>query len=73
MEKRRSNIFKTTNVSELNKAILKRSYAVLQESPCLISCMIFEEKYFFGYILLNDQISLYSCFYFVRYRAIYLL
>ena len=30
---------------ELTKAILKSSYKVLQESPCLISCMIFEEKY----------------------------
>ena len=27
-------------------------------SPCLIYCMIFEEKYFSCYILLTDQISL---------------
>ena len=51
MEKRLSNIFKTTNVTKLTKAILKSSYRVLQEPPCLISCIIFEENYFSGYVL----------------------
>ena len=50
------NIFKTTNVmklnTKLNKVIIKSSYGVLQESPYLMSCMIFEENYFSGYILL---------------------
>ena len=31
---------------------LKSSYGVLQESHYLMSCMIFEENYFSGYILL---------------------
>ena len=70
MQKRLSNIFKTTNVTKLTKTILKSSYRILQESICLISCIIFEEKYFSGYILLTDQISLSGCLYFVRYWAI---
>ena len=70
IEKKLSNIFKTTNVTKLTKAILKSSYRVQQKSPCFISCMIFEEKYFSGYILLTDQISLSGCLYFVRYWAI---
>ena len=69
MEKR-SNIFKATNVTKLTKAVLKSSYRVLQESPCLISYTIFEEKYFSGYIPLTDQISLSGCLYFVRYWTI---
>ena len=35
--------------------------------------MIFEEKYFSGYILLADQVSLPGWFYFVIYRAICVL
>ena len=73
MEKKLSNIFKTTNVMKLTKAILKSSYRVLQESLCHVSCMIFEEKYLSGYILLTDQISLSGCLYFVRYWAICVL
>ena len=42
---------------------------VWNQPPCLISCKIFEEKYFSCYILLTDQISL-SCLYFVRYYII---
>ena len=61
------NIFKTTKVTKLNKATVKSSDRVLQEPSYLISCMIFGEKHFSGYILLNDQISLSGCFYFVRY------
>ena len=53
MEKRLPNILKTTNVTKLTKAILKSSYRVLQEPRCLISFIIFEEKYFSDYILLN--------------------
>ena len=56
MEKRLSNIVKTTNVTKLTKVILESSYRVLQDSPCLISCMICKEKYFSGYMLLTDQI-----------------
>ena len=67
MEKWLSNIFKTTNVTKLTKAVLKSSYKVSQESPCLIFRMIFEEKYFSGYILLTDQIPLSGCLCFVRY------
>ena len=40
---------------------------------CLISCMIFEEKYFSGYIILTDSILLSGCLYFVRYWAICVL
>ena len=58
MEKRSSNIVKTTNVTKLTKANLKSTKRVLQASLCLISCMIFEEKYLSDYILLTDQISL---------------
>ena len=39
----------------------KLSYRVLQESPCLISRMIFDGKYFSGYILLTEQISFSGC------------
>ena len=70
MEKRLSNIFKTIHATKLTKAILKSSYRVLQESICLISCRIFEEKYFSGYILLTDQILLSGCLYFVRHWTI---
>ena len=70
MEKKLSNIFKTTSVTKLTKAILKSSYRVQQKSPCFISCISFEEKYFSGYILLTDQISLSGRLYFVRYWAI---
>ena len=42
----------------------------LEDPPCLISGMIFEEKYFSGYILLIDQISLSGCLYFMRYWAV---
>ena len=70
MEKRLSDIFKTTNVAKLAKAILKSSIIVLQESPCLIYWLIFEEKNFTGYILLTDQISLSGCLYLVKYWAI---
>ena len=63
-------IFKNKNVTKLTKVILKSSYRVLQESLCLISCMSFEEKYFSGYILLTDEISLSGCLYFVRFWAI---
>ena len=63
-------IFKTKNVTKLTKVILKSSYRVLQESLCLISYMSFEEKYFSGYILLTDEISLSGCLYFVRFWAI---
>ena len=61
LEMFRSHIFKTTNVTTLTKAIIKSPYRVLQESPCLISCIIFEEKCFSGYNLLSDQISLHGC------------
>ena len=46
-EKRLSNIFKTTNVTKLTKANLKR---VLQEFPFHITCMVFEEINLSGYI-----------------------
>ena len=70
MKKRLSNIFKTTKVKKLTEAIIKSSYRVVQESPSLISCIIFQQKYFSGYILLTNQISLSGCLYFVRYWAI---
>ena len=54
----RKEIVQTANIPKLTKAILKRLYQVLQESTCLISCMIIEEIYFSGYILLIDQICL---------------
>ena len=34
----------TINFTKLTKAILKSSYRVLQVSPCLTSCIIFEEN-----------------------------
>ena len=40
---------------------------VWDELPHHIFCMIFREKYFSCYILLTEQISLYSCLYFLRY------
>ena len=73
MEKRFSNTFETKYITKLTKTILKNSYRILQDFICLISCKIFEEKYFSGYILLTDQISLSGCLYFVRYWAIFVL
>ena len=73
MEKRLSNIFKTTKITKFPKSIKKGCYRVLQESPYLISSMIFEEIYFPGYILLTDQISLSRCLYFKRFWAICIL
>ena len=70
IEKKLSNIFKTTNIAKLTKVILKSSYRIRQESICHISCIIFEEEYFSSYILLIDQISLSSCLYFVSYWEI---
>ena len=46
---------------------------VWSQSPCLIFCIIFEEKYLSCYILFIDQIWLSSCLYFVRYWAICVL
>ena len=60
-------------LTKLTKAILKSSYRVLQESICLISCIIVEEKDLSGYILLTDKISLFGWLYFVRYWAICVL
>ena len=40
------NIYRTVNVRKLTKVILKSSQRVLQESLCLICCMIFKETYF---------------------------
>ena len=71
MEKILSNIFKTKNVTKSIKAILKSCYRVLQESICIISCIIFKEKYFSGYILLTDPIPLSACLYFIRYIGQY--
>ena len=51
-----STIFKTASVTKITKTVLKSSYRVLKEPLCLISCMIFEEKYFSNYIILTDQI-----------------
>ena len=50
-----------------SKAFLKNQKKVWNQSPCLIFCMIFEEKYFSCYILLTDQTSLSGCLYFVRW------
>ena len=44
-----------------------------KQSPCLIFCIIFEEKYLSCYILLIDQISVSGYLYFVRYWAICVL
>ena len=73
MEKRLSNIYKTTNVTKMTKGILKSCYRVLQESSCLMSYMILEEKYFTDYILLTDQMSLSSSLFFVKYQAVCVL
>ena len=55
------------------QSILKKQKEVWNYPPCPIFCMIFEEKYFSCYILLNHHISL-SCFlYFIRYCTICLL
>ena len=58
METRLSKIFKTTIVTKLTKANVKISYGVIQESPCLLFCMILEEIYFSGYILLTGSFVL---------------
>ena len=40
------------------KAVFKKQKEVWNYSPCLIFCIIFQEKFFPCYILLPDQISL---------------
>ena len=50
----------------------KKQKEVWTESPCLIFCMTFEEKYFW-YIGLTNQISLSDCIHFLRYLTICLL
>ena len=52
--KRLSDISKTTNVTKLTEALLIMSFRVLKKSPCLIFCMIFEEKCLSCYILLTE-------------------
>ena len=42
-------------------------------SPCLIFCIIFEEKHFSCYVILIDQVSLSGYLHFVRYWAICVL
>ena len=50
-----------------------------QENTCAslyfneVAGMVFQEKYFWCYIPLTDQISLSSCFYFLRYWVIFAL
>ena len=71
MDKKLSNTFKTTKVTKLAKANLKR---VLQTSLFLNFCKKFEEKHVSGYILLTEQIlKLTGCLYFVKYWAICVL
>ena len=43
------------------RTFLKNKKEVWKQSPCLIFCMIFKEKYFSCYILLTDQILLSGC------------
>ena len=50
----------------------KNQKEVWNESPCLIFCITFEEKYL-SYILLIHHISFPDCIWFVRYWAIYVL
>ena len=57
----------------LIKSFFKKRKEVWNWSPCLICFMIFEEKYFWCYILLPDQMSMPGCLYFVRYGAICIL
>ena len=57
----------------LHFVILKNKKRSGTSLPLLIFCIVFEEKYFSGYILLIGQISLPGCLYFVRYWVIGLL
>ena len=50
----------------------KKQKEVWTESPWLIFCMTFEEKYFW-YIGITNQISLSDCIHFLRYLTICLL
>ena len=51
----------------------KKQKKVWNKSPCLISCLVFEEIYFSDYILLADQFSLRDCLHFLRYWAVCVL
>ena len=71
-------LMKLHNVSKVEFANNKFSFLFMfiltrLLSPCLIFCMIFEEKCFSGFILTSDEISLPGCFYFARYWAIFVL
>ena len=57
----------------LIRSFLKKRKQVWDQSPYLIFCIMFKEKYFCSYALLIDQVSLSNCFYFARYCAIYVL
>ena len=41
----------------LISSFFKKQRQIWHQSPCVIFCMIFEEKFFFCYILLTDQVS----------------
>ena len=53
--------------------LFKKQKELWNQSPYLIFCMIFEEKYFSRYILLTDQMLLLHFLYFLRYRVICVL
>ena len=54
----------------LIQSICIKQKEIWNQFPCLIFCMIFEEKYFCCYLLLTDQISFCNCRYFMRYWVI---
>ena len=60
MKKRLPNIFKTKNVMKLTKTILKSFYRILQESICLISCIIFEKIFLWLYSITHAKMHLKS-------------
>ena len=45
---------------------IEKQKEVSNQSPYLIFCITFRQKYFSRYILLTDQISLSDCLYFLR-------
>ena len=47
------------------------NYSSWNYSSCLIFCMIFEEKYLFGFMVLTNQTSLSGCLYFERYWTVF--
>ena len=54
-------------------SFFKKQKEVWNQPPSFVFCIIFQEKYFYCYIILFDQVLLSDCLYFASYWPICLL